>query len=801
MSSLYITSNLFKSVLGTTKITLIINIILISIVLIILFRISEIFLNRKIKITSERTFLEVTPHGKELLSLTKLASLIKALSTSRSLSYEIYSTRTSGITFVVSCPKDLKDSVTKKLMSLSSAFKIKEINDYMNGVKSDNHNEVVELELSSDYYFPLNVDNQNEDLSTYFRGAMSNLRSNEVMAIQFIATKVMVASKDRSLKQLNINNKVRRFNAPLPVRVPIKLSSYLFKLPKSIYKVIKLVLLEDTDRFYVLGSKRKIRKLSLEDSRIVKTKLVDQLERTTIRLFVSTKSAKRTKQLVEALSDGLNLFNNENQSLVKKRHTRRLLSSYRYRVESLRLLNNNYLSSMELASLFNFSSFSEKTLVEHSKSYGRVLPLPVAFKKRSKFSVTLGLNDYQGYSNPIGLSEDERQRHLYITGGTGSGKTTLLKYMIKQDIKSGRGIALIDPHGDLAESIINEVPKSRLKDVIYFNPCDISHPIVLNILETSLDLKGDEKLLEQDLITEQLVSIFRKLFSKNESGGNRLEHIVRNAVETAFLVPDATIFTVYRLLTDDKYRNDIISKISDKSLISFWNNEYNSAGSMQRVKLSIGITSKIGRFLRSTVTRRMLGHPTSTISFDDIINNNKILICNLSKGLIGEDNSQLIGTLVMAKFQIASYKRARMKESDRKDFYLYIDEFQNFATSSFLQMLSEGRKYHLLLTIAEQSPSQQDVKYISNILANVGNVITFRSNSPLDEKLLLPIYSPFITEGEILNLPAFNFYIKVAAKYVKEPTSGVTIKQKESSLGSYKRVVASSRKKYSYAKS
>lgn len=233
---------------------------------------------------------------------------------------------------------------------------------------------------------------------------------------------------------------------------------------------------------------------------------------------------------------------------------------------------------------------------------------------------------------------------------------------------------------------------------------------------------------------------------------------------------------MFDLLNDPKYRKSIIKTLEDKNLINFWKNEIGKAGDMQKVKMAAGITAKIGRFLFSASARQILEQPKSTIDFDDIINNGKILICNFSKGLLGEDTSELFGITVLAKLQLASLRRARLEQSKRRPFYLYVDEFQNFATTSFVQMLSEARKYKLFLTMAEQSTSQQsDQQMVSIIMANVGTVITFRTGNPQDERVLLPLFSPYIEQGEISNLPAFNFYAKLSAVKAQEPLSGQTL--------------------------
>jgi len=455
---------------------------------------------------------------------------------------------------------------------------------------------------------------------------------------------------------------------------------------------------------------------------------------------------------------------------------------YLFKEYKRRLPRLSPLCKLDVASLPSLYSF--KTLVTglssiNSKQEYKALPLDIELSNRPDSDITLGINKYEDAEYEIRLSDEERQRHLFIVGSTGSGKSTMLGNLIEQDIKNGKGLALIDPHGDLAEEVIKKIPRSRLKDVIYFDPADISHPIGLNILEIDKTLSGDGLMLAQDFVTESVVSILRKLFSDNDSGGHRLEHILRNAVQTALTVEDTNLFTVYRLLTDSAYRFSVVAELKDKTLKSFWTNEYMKAGDMQRVKLSIGVTSKLGRFLRSTATRRILGQAHSTIDFDEIINSGKILICNFSKGKIGEDTSTLLGSSVLTQLQLSAYKRQHMSQADRKPFYLYIDEFQNFSSSAFSQMLSEARKL------------------LSTMLSNIGTLICFRCSSPIDENLLLSLFKPNLHEGDLLKLPSFTFYARDNAIKSYEPFSGETILDK-CEMDNSQKVILFSRNKYGF---
>jgi hypothetical protein len=534
-------------------------------------------------------------------------------------------------------------------------------------------------------------------------------------------------------------------------------------------------------------------------------KLDQQLFNVDIRaLIIGNSSTTRTRGLINSLNQFQVPYC---QNLItRSEFPNKWKYPYRLHVFTKRLpaiLTNmsNVLAVDEIASLFHFPYGVAATTEGVITAASKTLPAPTAMKlagDNGNFDVILGVNHHHDNDTSIGLTSEDRERHVYILGGTGNGKTTMLQYAILQDIKAGKGLAVVDPHGDLAETILQHIPDNRIHDVIYFNPSDIDHPIGLNILELTSTLSGSALLQEKDLVTEIVVSIFRKIFSDDNEGGHRIEYVLRNTIQTALTVPNATMFTIFRLLNDTLYRNPIVKNLDNSDLKNFWINEMGKAGSYQRVKMSAGITAKVGRFLFSASAKRVSEQPVSTINFDEIINSGKILICNFSKGLLGEDTSTLFGTSVLAKLQLAALHRARQSQLKRHAFFLYVDEFQNFATTSFIQMLSEVRKYRLFLTMAEQSTSQQaESKLVEIILANVGTIICFRSGNPADERLLLPLFRPYIESGEIANLPLYNFYARIANGASVEPTSGQTLLT-ENPLDKKitKRVVAASRRGY-----
>ena len=510
-------------------------------------------------------------------------------------------------------------------------------------------------------------------------------------------------------------------------------------------------------------------------------KVSQPLFRVSIRAMVAIDDQQTAKARVGMLRSSLESYSVPGYQALKPKLTLPFMGRYRRfvfrnRLPSLLTRHDCVISASEVASLYHFPIGEVSRTDNLVTSLSRTLPAPLSLKQGTGSDLLLGRNYHHGTETAIGMTEKERERHLYIIGGTGNGKTTMLQHGIVQDMQHGKGLAVVDPHGDLSETILRHVPKDRIQDVVYFNPDDLMYPIGLNLLEIKEGLSGTELMREKDLITESVISVFRKIFSEEDTGGHRIEYVLRNTIQTALTIEGATLFTIFNLLNDPKYRKKIIKTLDNEDLVNFWKNEIGKAGEFQRIKMAAGITAKIGRFLFSASAKQILEQPRSTIDFDDIINSGKILICNFSKGLLGEDTSELFGITVLAKLQLASLRRARLQQTERRPFYLYVDEFQNFATASFVQMLSESRKYKLFMTMAEQSTSQQkDQQMVNVILANVGTVVCFRTGNPADEQLILPLFSPYIDSGEIANLSAFNFFARLSSLKAQEPLSGKTV--------------------------
>ena len=405
--------------------------------------------------------------------------------------------------------------------------------------------------------------------------------------------------------------------------------------------------------------------------------------------------------------------------------------------------------------------------------------------------ILLAKTDYRGEHHKFGIKTDDRRRHIYLIGKTGMGKTTVIENMIIQDIQNGHGVALVDPHGDLVEKILNFIPSNRINDVIYFNPADFDHPIAFNVLE-------NVDITTRHLVASGLLGVFKKIWA--DSWGPRLEYVLNNAIMALLEYPDSTLLGIMRMLVDKEYRNKVVKNITDPVVKSFWVDEYNRYPQNFQAEAIAPIQNKVGRFLSTPLTRNIVGQVKSSINIREVIDENKILLLNLSKGRIGEDNSALLGAMIITKIQLAVMSRVDIPEEERKDFYLYVDEFQNFATESFTNILSEARKYRLNLIIAHQYIEQLEESVRAAIFGNVGTLTCFRVGAG-DAEFLEKEFLPSITQEDLVNLPKFKIYTKLMIDGIaSDPFQAITLPPvaiPDDGQEITKKVIRVSREKYS----
>jgi len=396
---------------------------------------------------------------------------------------------------------------------------------------------------------------------------------------------------------------------------------------------------------------------------------------------------------------------------------------------------------------------------------------------------------FRNQKKKFGIKIDDRRRHFYIVGKTGTGKTTLLKNMAVQDIKDGHGVCFIDPHGEQAEELLDFIPEERVKDVIYFNPADIEHPIAFDVME-------DVAVESRHLVASGLMGVFKKIWPDVWSA--RMEYILSNSILALLEHPDSTLLGINRLLSDSAYRKKVVEGLTDPVVKAFWTQEFARYTQRYEVEATAAIQNKIGQFISSPLIRNIIGQVRTSFDIREVMDSSKILILNLSKGKIGEDSSRLLGGLLITKLQLAAMSRVDMPEEERKDFFMYVDEFQNFATESFVNVLSEARKYRLSLILAHQYITQMEETVRDAVFGNVGTIVSFRVGAE-DAEYLEKEFIPEIVAEDLVNLPKYFIYLKLMIDGVAgRPFSAQTLPPfKREGESQREKIIEFSRKKYS----
>jgi type IV secretory pathway TraG/TraD family ATPase VirD4 len=421
------------------------------------------------------------------------------------------------------------------------------------------------------------------------------------------------------------------------------------------------------------------------------------------------------------------------------------------------------LNSEELATVFHFPNKSIETAHIYWLNAKRA-PAPSQIPMSGMF---LGKSRYRGVERPIYVGDDDRRRHMYVIGKTGTGKSQLLEEMIIQDIKAGKGVAVVDPHGDLIDGILSRIPPERAEDVIYFDPSDNDRPMGLNMLEA----KTEE---QKHFVVTSIVGLMYKLYDPMKTGiiGPRFEHAIRNAMLTVMVEPGNTFVEVVRVLTDSAFVQELLPKLTDPIIRRYWTDQIAQTADFHKSEVLDYIVSKFGRFVTNKLMRNIIGQSQSSFEFRKVMDEGKILLVNLAKGKIGEENSNFLGLILVPRILISAMSRQEIPEDQRKDFYLYVDEFQNFATPDFAQILSEARKYRLNLIVANQFIGQMEEEVKNAVFGNVGTVVSFRVGVT-DANYLQHEFQPTFNEADLINIDKFNAYIKTNVK--NEPVKPFSI--------------------------
>ncbi len=487
----------------------------------------------------------------------------------------------------------------------------------------------------------------------------------------------------------------------------------------------------------------------------VEMKSAKPLFEVNIRLIASGPSQLQADALLSGMAEGFAQFGAPGRNelrVVRLKNFNKIIHQF-----SFRKFNEDQtviLNSEELASIFHFpTSFTAIPKIKHLKA--REAPPPANLVKDGVF---IGHSSFRGESKEVRIGDEDRRRHIYIIGQTGTGKSNLLTNMAVEDIRRGKGVSVLDPHGDLIEGILGSIPKHRLDDVIVFDPGDLTRPVGLNMLEYNLS-RPEEKTF----IVNELVNIFDKLYDLKLTGGPMFEQYMRNAV--LLLMEDAvneaaTLMEVPRVFSDAVFRARKIGRIKNPVVIDFWEKEASKAGGEASLaNITPYITSKFNTFTANDYVRPIIGQPRSAFEFREVIDNGKIFLVNLSKGRIGDVNANLLGMIVAGKLLKAALSRVDIPQEQRRDFYLFIDEFQNFTTDSIAVILSEARKYRLNLTIAHQFIAQLPEKIREAVFGNVGSIVSFRVGAA-DAEFLVKQFEPVFKDQDLINIDNFNAYVK-----------------------------------------
>ncbi len=668
-------------------------------------------------------------------------------------SFEIVSVN-SQIHFFIAVPRHLRTFIESQLTAQYPRVVLRPSEDYLSHFLAHPH-AVSRLRLGSSFYYPLKTyqDVKDVDLLSAVLGQLAKLPSDQAVAVQF---RVTPAGRGWQGQAAHI-------------------------VAQGVH-----------DPSSPTGRAR-----SHPDARIIDTKINASGFRTGIRLMAIAKTEYEAFDLltrvagsfgVYAMGEGNSLFQPRTFFWQRDRLVNTMITRGMYLTPRLHVLN-----SRELASLWHPPGLTLSTIKNINWGRGLLgeppqnLPVATDSEEEKKEINFFAKAEWHNQQTTFGIKAADRRKHLYIIGKTGTGKSTTIANMAINDMKNGAGVAVIDPHGDLSEILLDYVPSHRINDVAYLDPSDSVNPFHMNPLEV-------KNPTYRELVASGIVSIFYKLY--HMSWGPRLEYILRNTILTLTLVPQSTFLDIPEILTNENFRQKVVSKLEDGVLRNFWVNEFNKFTPRLHSESTSPILNKVGQFLSSQTIRNIVGHPKSTIDLETMMNEGKIIIVNLSQGKLGEDSSALLGAMMITKMQLAAMNRVYMSEGDRKDFYLYVDEFQNFATQSFIKILSEARKYRLNLTLANQYIGQIDEDVQKAIFGNAGSLVSFGVGAA-DARMLTHEFGSKYEEQELVGLGNYQIILKLSIdNQTSLPFSAMTLPLPQSKNQNREKVIRSSRERY-----
>ena len=655
----------------------------------------------------------------------------------------------SQIIFSVVCPPNLKTFVESQLLATYPDAIIHEVPDYLLAWPKNNF--LAHVKQTAKAYFPLRdyADYKEVDPLSPMLGVLAKLGPADRALIQFVLTPA----------HKNVTSAAQTYIVP---------------------------------RFEDSPEGKSVRELPPEEKQIIKDKLSHPLAGVYIRFAASSQNI--VTDLLGAISvlnrpDGNSLAAAKIRWFEANKLWQAILSRTPFRPWSASVATLNV---MELSSLWHLPGVQTKlpniawAVSVATSEAPENLPISVEGGTNQDLNFFAQVR-YKNETKKFGIKLADRLRHMYVLGKTGTGKSTLLENMAVDDFKKGRGIAFIDPHGDSVQNLLNYIPKDRINDTIYFNPSDREHPIAINILETSSPDQAE-------LVVSGIISIFHKLYGK--FWGPRMQYILRNALLTLVDVPGSTLPDVVKILSDRDWRSGLYAKITNKALLSFWEKEFDTLDDETRLQYTYPILNKIGQFVNSPLIQNIISQAKSSVNLAEIMNSGKIFLANLSQGKLGEDNATLLGAMLITKFELASLERIDTPAKERANFFLYVDEFQNFATQSFIKILSEARKFHLGLVLANQYVAQIPEDIQAAIFGNAGTMISFVLGAD-DAKIVSKEFSPVFDENSLVNLQLYQIVLKMTIDgTLSRPFSAYTLPPLKSTNQSKLKVIAESQRRW-----
>ena len=661
--------------------------------------------------------------------------------------------RSEEIFFYLSIPKKFSESVEKQVNAYFPNASLEKVSDYTIFTPGSATAAAV-LALKKKHALPVKTYmNMNVDPLNEVTNALSKLVTEDEGAV--IQLVMRPAGNEWRTLGRSIAHKMQQGKRLGDVHSESILGSIGKEVGKGVSEMVMSAGRDAKDQF---PEKEKTVQLTPEEQEIVKAiegKSAKTGFQLNLRLLASAKTQERADEILAHLENAFSQFENPatNSFIIKKRvKSKKIAFNYIFRNFSEE--NSVILNTEEIASIFHFPiSTTETPKIKWLKAGAAPPPIDIP-----KEGLVLGYNDYRGIVTPIRMTEDDRRRHLYTVGQTGTGKSTFLQELAKQDARSGKGFCVIDPHGDFAEDVLASIPKERAEDVVYFNPADIERPFGLNMMEYD-PAKPEQKTF----IINEMIGIFDQLYDLKQTGGPMFEQYMRNAMLLVMEDPEtgSTLMEIPKVLADEEFRRLKISKCMNPTVVDFWTKEAEKAGGEAALANMVPyITSKLTTFISNDMMRPIIAQQKSTINFRQIMDEGKILIVNLSKGRIGEINARLLGMVIVGRILMSALSRVDMPEDQRKDFYLYMDEFQNVTTESIAQILSEARKYHLCLIIAHQFIAQLKEEISKAVFGNVGSICAFRVGAE-DAEFLEKQFAPIFTVNDLVNVDNRNLFAKV----------------------------------------